>query len=217
MSSIIKQLVSGYLAFKKQHFELKNTYEKLVSEGQSPKVLFIACCDSRVDPAILLGCSPGDLFVVRNVANLVPQYESDAAHHGTSAAIEFAVKSLKVTDIIIMGHSQCGGIHALMQDQSQAEETDFIAHWMGIATQAKAEVLANSLGSNLEQQCYAAEKRSVLISRQNLLTFPWVKERIDAGELDTHAWYFDMGQGAILAADAQGYFDALEHADFDKL
>src|SRR5438132_2761671 len=133
-------LVAGYKRFKQLHFENKDLYAELVEFGQQPKVLMVACCDSRVDPAIVTQCKPGELFVVRNVANLVPPFLVEPRHHGTSAALEFGIVGLNVSDVIVFGHSHCGGIRALLTPLES--ETNFIGSWMNIAQQAKQQVLS---------------------------------------------------------------------------
>lgn len=198
----LPKLVEGYKRFQSKHFENSKVYDDLVSKGQKPKALVIACCDSRVDPAIVTDCDPGEIFVVRNVANLVPPFESDLRHHGTSAALEFAVKSLAVSDIIIFGHSHCGGIQALMGNKDgQAPQDDFLTAWMDIATKAKEQVLSEHAELSLEEKIPLCEQASLLISLQNLQTFPWIKARVEQGKLALHAWYFDLGRGAVEAYD----------------
>lgn len=117
MISSPQKLIDGFLRFRQQHFESEGgSFQQLVAQGQTPKTLVVACCDSRVDPALVLDCAPGDLFVIRNVANLVPPAEGRVGHHGTSAALEFGVRKLGVEHIIVLGHAHCGGIHALVRD-----------------------------------------------------------------------------------------------------
>jgi len=144
-SSTITSLIEGYRKFRAKHFEESKTYDSLVEYGQNPNVMLIACCDSRVDPAIVTGCEPGELFVTRNVANLVPPYEKDAGYHGTSAALEFGVTGLEVSDIIIFGHSHCGGIRTLMEAPDNKDPSDFITAWMNIATPAKQIILKHHI------------------------------------------------------------------------
>jgi carbonic anhydrase len=195
--SAIASLIEGYKQFKLENFEEADVFTDLVEHGQSPKVLMIACCDSRVDPAIVTGCKPGDVFVVRNVANLVPPFMTDPRHHGTSAALEFGVVHQKVTDIILFGHSHCGGIQALMNSPEDGTESDFISAWMNIAKPAKQRVLTQHPNASLQEQAHHCEKESLLISLNNLMTFPWIKERVAAKKLFLHAWYFNLSNGVI--------------------
>ena len=138
----VKALIDGHQRFYKQYFEKqRGLYSNLFEEGQSPKFLVISCCDSRVHPAQIMDTAPGDIFVIRNVANLVPINEADGKSHGTSAAMEFAIKHLKVKHIIVFGHSQCGGIRTLMEGDHLSNEYSFVDPWMGIAKNARANVL----------------------------------------------------------------------------
>ncbi len=139
--SAIFPLIEGYKQFKEKYFKNTKSFDDLVKYGQKPKVLVVACCDSRVDPSIVTNCNPGELFVVRNVANLVPPFDGDHRHHSTSAALEFGVMDLEVSDIIVFGHSHCGGIRALMESSEDENTSDFITAWMSIAKPAKQQVL----------------------------------------------------------------------------
>ncbi len=194
---VITSLIKGCKQFKLEHFENSESFRDLVQYGQKPKVLAIACCDSRVDPAIVTGCKPGELFVVRNVANLVPPFKNDPRHHGTSAALEFGVVGLGVNDIILFGHSHCGGIRALMEAPEEISSSDFISAWMDIAIPAKQRVLKRYPQCSLDEQAHHCEKESLLISLNNLTTFPWIHERVQASRLFLHAWYFNLGTGMI--------------------
>lgn len=201
--STMNRLITGYKTFRKKHFEGDCTlYDELVTHGQKPEILLIACCDSRVDPALVFNCNPGDLFVVRNVANLVPPYQDDPKYHSTSAAIQFAVNSLGVKDIIIFGHSYCGGIQSLFSDYNE-EEHSFISEWMGIAAPARDKVMSSAPDAPKEELCGLCEKESLVISHNNLYSFPWIKERISKGELSTHAWHFDIKTGKITSYNSE--------------
>jgi carbonic anhydrase len=197
MPSQLQDLIDGYQQFKLQYKQEKPYFDSLVTNGQRPKALVIACCDSRVDPTILTQCKPGELFTVRNVANLVPPCEADLRHHGTSAALEFAVLGLQVRDIIILGHRYCGGIRALIESKPHESHSCFINSWMNIAKPAKKQVLAEHPEASLDDKAHACEKASLLISLENLKTFPWVAERLSQGKLNIHAWYFDLETGTL--------------------
>lgn len=202
-SIVIDQLTEGYQRFYARYYEQSNTYDSLVQNGQSPKTLVIACSDSRVDPAIILDCQPGELFVVRNVANLVPPYTHDPSdHHGTSAALEFAVTGLHVTDIIILGHSYCGGINALMNLDDSHGPSDFIGAWMEIAKSAKKRVLEKFPHKNFPEQAHCCERESIISSLNNLNTFPWIKSRVKEGKLACHGWYFRLETGELSNYDS---------------
>ena len=199
MSDEIQKLIDGFGRFRAEHYETDDSlYQRLTRDGQSPRVMVIACCDSRVDPAIITDCDPGDLFVVRNVANLVPPYETGGHYHGTSAALEFAVRGLNVQDVIVLGHSRCGGIQSLMTGTQAAEGMgQFIAPWMEIAAEARAQLPAvqGKPDAALTRQY---EQAAICISLRNLLSFQWIQERVQAGNLRIHGWYFDMEQGQLL-------------------
>lgn len=199
MSDEIQKLIDGFGRFRAEHYETDaSLYQRLTREGQSPRIMVIACCDSRVDPAIITDCNPGDLFVVRNVANLVPPHETGGHYHGTSAALEFAVRCLHVQDVIVLGHSRCGGIRALITGIQGADGLgQFIAPWMAIAAEARA-LLPAVQGEPDVAATRACEQAAIRISLRNLLSFQWVQERVQAGKLRLHGWYFDMEQGQLL-------------------
>lgn len=201
MAESINDLLSGYTHFRNTYFEDSNCtlFESLRTQGQRPKAIIIACSDSRVDPALILNTAPGDLFVVRNVANLVPPCELDHSHHGTSAALEFAVCSLEVPHIIIMGHSSCGGINALVQGQASPSSESFIGQWMTLAEPAlrkmQAEAAQNAL--TLEEKVECCALHALVDSMENLYTFPWIASRVAAGTLSIHSWFFNLQDGKL--------------------
>lgn len=191
----IKRFISGFRNFREEYFCREDApFDELI-KGQRPTTMVIACSDSRTDPAFIMQCEPGDIFVVRNVANIVPPYEADAGFHGVSSAIEYAVKSLKVSNIIILGHSFCGGIDALMKD-NVSEDCEFIGKWLSVMRPVRERVLGH-FGEVDKESCAACEMAGVLQSVDNLMTFPWIAERVEAGSLDLHAWYFDMESGHL--------------------
>jgi carbonic anhydrase len=202
----IEKLISGYQRFHKQYFEDQpELYKTLFEEGQSPKFLVISCCDSRVHPAQVMDTAPGDIFVIRNVANLVPVNEPDDKSHGTSAAMEFAVKHLNIKHIIVLGHSQCGGIKSLMEGNHKGQSYAFIDPWMDIAKTARDKVLSEHGDKEFSEQCSLCEKASIETSLSNLITFPWIKERYDEGNLDIHGWYFDIDTGSLLGKEGDEF------------
>ncbi|MFA6120514.1 MAG: carbonic anhydrase [Sideroxydans sp.] len=199
----IKQLIQGFQRFREQHFEKHDTlYQQLVTEGQTPQVLVVACCDSRVDPALVFDCDPGDLFVIRNVANLVPPLEGHSGHHGTTAAIEYGVSTLGVKHIVVLGHAHCGGIDALVKTGGVGTPGSYIDDWMSLVESARAEVISEMPDAQVEVQERECELRAILVSLENLKTFPWIRERIEAGTLTLHGWYFDIEHGQLLRYDA---------------
>lgn len=195
----IKKFIAGYQRFHENYFSNDHALYQQLKQGQNPSTLVVACSDSRVDPAILLDCEPGDLFVVRNVANLVPPYETGGGLHGVSTALEFGVCFLGVQHIIVLGHSGCGGISALMHGLPQKAGSEFIENWVNIARPARDRVEAELPHGSDEDQCAACELASIQFSLENLLTFPWIRERVQLGELVLHGWYFNLETGELLA------------------
>lgn len=198
----IRRMIKGFRHFHKTYFSgVSELYQRLQA-GQQPKTLVIACSDSRVDPALITRSEPGELFVIRNVANLVPPYEPDSRFHGVSSALEYAVNILQVEHIVVLGHSNCGGIRALMEADGNVNG-EFIGHWMDIAAAARDEVKTKLSHKPLELQLQACEEAAILQSLENLLTFPWIQERTEAGTLSIHAWYFDLHRGELLDYDPE--------------
>ena len=189
----INRLITGFKSFRESYWEDQpEFYRRLVEEGQKPEVMVIACSDSRVNPSIIAKAKPGELFIVRNVANLVPPYEPDSHYHGTSAAIEFAVRDLKVKHIVVLGHSHCGGIRRLCDGVGDGETREFIDDWVSIATQAVDKSLEG------EARHRQVEREAVRVSLGNLMTFPWVAEQVEAGDLELHGWLFDLENGDLI-------------------
>jgi carbonic anhydrase len=206
----INRLIAGFKRFQENYFgDNKELFAKL-KQGQKPSTLVIACSDSRVDPAILTNCEPGEMFVVRNVGNLVPPYETGAGLHGVSTALEFGVRSLEVKHIIVLGHRQCGGIRVLMEDGTPESKGEFIGNWVNIAKRAKERVLAELPEAPTDTRVAACEEQSILVSLENLMTFPWLRERVKQGHLTLHGWLFDLKHGKLVAYDPeQGRFASL--------
>ncbi len=195
----LDKLVEGFRKFKQRYYIAEpELYEELIDRGQTPTTLVIACCDSRVHPAQVLNTNPGDIFVARNVANLVPPFEDDGKSHGTSAAIEYGVKHLKVKHIIVFGHGQCGGIKSLMAGGVGSEDDSFIDPWMSTAVPSREKILKNYADKSFEEQCQICEKAVIEVSVNNLLSFPWIQSRADAGELEVHGWYFEIEEGVLF-------------------
>lgn len=193
MPEFINKMIQGYQDFRKIYASGDNSIMRYLSyHGQKPEALFVACCDSRVDPALILQCDPGDLFVVRNVANIVPPYEKDKAHHGTSAALEFGICYLKIPYLILLGHSQCGGIQALLNSEDLKQD-DFISDWVSL--------IQTSHPAHQEQDVDGCAKESLHQSYQNCLSFPWIKERVENQSLKIYLWFFDIEKGQIFTYD----------------
>jgi carbonic anhydrase len=199
MSSFPETLADRYRRFRHRHFVPNaDQYEELATHGQSPETMIVSCSDSRVDPETIFSAKPGELFVVRNVANLVPPYEVSGKYHGVSAAMEFAVLNLRVKHMIVMGHSGCGGVKAAL-DQNAAIQTDahFISKWMSMLDDARLSVLAahQNSPSNIRQE--ALEKEAIKQSITNLRTFPFIQEQEDKGRLALHGAHFDIKSGTL--------------------
>ena len=198
----MEQLIDGYRRFRAGTWrDERARFEELSRLGQSPRALVIACSDSRSDPQMIFNARPGELFVVRNVANLAPPYGPDAEPHGTSAAIEFAVRSLRVRDIVIMGHARCGGIHALLNG-APAETSDFVPQWVRIAEPARL----RAMQAPPEHRQTVCEHEAVRLSLANLLTFPWIKSAVEAGDIRLHGCYFGIQSGILERLGEDGVF-----------
>jgi len=195
------RLIEGYTAFLDQRLrEEQSRYQELAESGQSPEIMVIGCCDSRVSPEVIFDARPGELFVVRNVANLVPPYTPDGAQRAVSAALEFAVQALKVKHIVVLGHAQCGGIRAYAEESAPLSPGDFIGSWMALIAPA-----AKAVGARGERPMadYVAhlEKASMLTTLDNLMTFPCVRILVERGKLQLHAAYFGVATGALSVLD----------------
>ncbi|HEY8576441.1 MAG TPA: carbonic anhydrase [Devosia sp.] len=202
MNSFPQHLLDGHANFMAgRYVREKDRYRELASIGQSPKTMIIACCDSRAAPEMIFDAEPGEVFVLRNVANLVPTYQPDAGQHGTSAGIEFAVKALNISNIVIMGHGRCGGIKAALNpDQSPLDEGDFIGKWMSMLGDLPSQLSTNSVMTPAERQT-ALERISVRNSINNLRTFPYVAELEAEGKLALHGAWFDISTGELWVMD----------------
>ncbi len=198
MGKEIAGFIAGFRKFQQKYFCAESDLFEELRSGQAPKACVVACCDSRADPALLMRAAPGDIFVVRNVANIVPPYEPDGLHHGVSAAIEFAVRDLCVEHVIVMGHGHCGGIHALM-NAARDDVSEFIGHWMDIVRPAYARVSEAMPNAEPGVRQRACEQAAVLVSLENLLTFPWLRDAVEAGRCHLHGWYFDIERGELLS------------------
>ena len=193
-------LLEGYRRFRAETWPAERArYEALARWGQSPETMVIACSDSRVDPQTVFGAVPGEMFVMRNIGGLVPPYQPDTHYHGTSAAIEFGVRVLKVKRLVVLGHGMCGGVRA-MRFGAPPEAQDFVATWVDVARPA----LAAAGGGDEASQLVALERGVVRLSLANLMTFPWVRSRVEAGELTLSGFRFDIHTGELEAIDADG-------------
>lgn len=203
MSIFPSDLLNGYREFKDGRFaEERDRYRILAEQGQKPSCLVIACCDSRAAPEIIFNALPGEIFVIRNVANIVPPYQPDGEYHATSAALEFAVLQLKVEHIVVLGHGRCGGIMAALDNNPQPlSPGDFIGKWMELLKPAARATAANEWMTGAERQT-ALERISIRHSIENLRTFPIAAEREKAGQLALHGAWFDIASGELWVLDA---------------
>ena len=201
-------LVDGYRRFRETGWRRERERWTELAEGQSPKLMVIACSDSRVDPATIFDASPGEMFVVRNVANLVPPFEADGGRHGVSAAVEFAVTQLEVPEIVVMGHGQCGGVNAAVSRRFAGAAPGaggFIAHWIDLLDEERDRIVARH--GDGPDAIRALELETVKVSMRNLRTFPPVTEREAAGSLKLHGAYFAIADGRLhLLDEASGEF-----------
>ena len=202
----VGKLIEGYHRYRSGAFhDSKPLIQDLVARGQRPEVAVVACSDSRVEPATLFQTDPGDLFMIRNVANLVPPYEKGGVFHGTSAALEFAVLGLGVKHVIVLGHAHCGGVRAMMdadpEEDATSETASFVARWVSMLASAYRRVLATMPHASEAERTRACEQNAVMVSLENLTTFPWVRERVQSGELTLHGWYVDIATAELWAYD----------------
>ena len=205
-----QRLLEGYRHFRSTGWSRERDRWSQLAEGQSPEVMVIACSDSRVDPATIFDANPGEMFVVRNVAALVPPYQPDGNYHGVSAALEFAVTQLDVAEILVMGHGFCGGCAAALTrqfDDARSGEGHFIAHWIDMLDEARDHVLSR-FGDHLGRSAFEAmEMAGVQVSLRNLRTFPWVNEREQAGTLRLRGAFFSIADGILhLLQEETGRF-----------
>jgi carbonic anhydrase len=202
-----ERLIQGYQRFRNGFFRENRDRLTTLAEKQSPRVAMIACCDSRVDPAILFDAEPGEIFVIRNVANLVPPFDKDDCFLSTRAALEFAVTSLKVEHLVVLGHAHCGGIRALIERHAEGDGGNFVDRWMQIAEPAKQEVMARDDLVGIDAQASACERAAVRYSLRNLTTYPWICERIASGKLTLIGWYYDLRNGELTLME---YINSLD-------
>jgi carbonic anhydrase len=206
-----KRLKNGYRAFLDGRFvKERSRYELLAEAGQQPEIMVISCIDSRVSPEVIFDASPGELLVVRNVANLVPRYEPNRdSQHGTSAALEFGVRELRVQHIVVLGHASCGGVHAFGEKTAPLSPGDFIGRW--ISQIAPAAERLGSPGTDYTAYLRQLEFAVVELSLGNLMTFPWVKTLVNAGKLTLHGAYFGIANGRLLVRNSiTGAFEEVE-------
>jgi len=201
MTPFPPRLLAGYHTFASQRLPTEQArYRELSREGQAPETMVIGCCDSRVSPEVIFDAGPGELFVVRNVANLVPPYQPDGNAHGVSAALEFAVQVLRVKHIVVLGHAQCGGVRAFVNKSAPLSPGDFIGRWMSLFVKP-GEIVEQREHETKQQFVFRIEKAAVLRSLENLMTFPCVSILVERGKLQLHGAYFGVAEGSLSVLD----------------
>ncbi len=199
MSLLPEHLRDSYRRFRFRHFAPnQHRYEELAERGQAPEVMIVSCCDSRVDPETIFSAMPGELFVVRNVANLVPPFETSGKYHGVSAALEFAALNLRVRHIMVIGHSGCGGIRTCLErDAARQTEAQFITNWMSMLDEARDGVRRDFSGRPVSEMATELERAGVKTSLANLRTFPCIQTLEGRGRISLHGAHFDISTGAL--------------------
>ena len=196
-----QRLIEGYGAFASGRLQSEqHRYRELAERGQTPEIMVIGCCDSRVSPEVIFDARPGELFVVRNVANLVPPFETDGTYHGVSAALEFGVGALKVKHIVVLGHAHCGGVRAYAEDAEPISPGDFIGRWMSLMAPAAEKVGARGSMSRADY-LERMEKASIVNTLGNLMTFPRLRKLIERGAVTLHGAYFGVAKGELSVLD----------------
>jgi carbonic anhydrase len=209
--SDIDALLEGFRKFREIYYQQDpELYRDQLAQGQNPRFAVVACSDSRVDPAIVLQAEPGDIFSVRNVAALVPPYEEDGHYHGTSAALEFAVEGLGVDHIVIIGHVQCGGVEAMVRrEEGETPGGEFVTKWTDLLREARHRALAEDPGLSGDELLRASERQAVLLSLDNLMTFPFIQKAVQ-GRLSLHGWYLNMHEGTLEGYNpSKGAFETI--------
>ena len=197
----MERLIEGYRHFRATEWPAeKARYESLAHWGQSPQHLIVACSDSRVDPQTVFGAVPGELFVIRNIAGLVPPYEPDAHYHGASAALEYGVRVLKIPNLVVLGHGRCGGVQAMVNGAPNAQ--DFVEPWMKMAEPILKNVPLGVTGEDLIAYC---ETEVVKLSIAHLMSFPWIADAVAAGRLAVQGFRFDISSGELLKLDGERF------------
>lgn len=212
-----QRLVDGYGAFARGRLQSEqHRYRELAERGQKPEIMVIGCCDSRVSPEVIFDAGPGELFVVRNIGNLVPPYQPDSAYHGVSAALEFGVGALKVKHIVVLGHAHCGGVQAFAEDADPIFPGDFIGRWMTLMAPAAEKVGPRGTRTQAEY-ITLLEQASVANSLDNLMTFPRLAKLIERGQVALHGAYFGVATGELHVLDrASGAFSRVAEDAYAK-
>ena len=193
----IKNLIRGNKLFRKYHFaDFEEELKESIKNGQKPDVLFISCCDSRITLDFMLGAKPGDLFVLRNIGNFVPPFSANGDFHGTASAIEYAISVLKVSNIIVCGHSHCGACQSLHEEIPDSKDFINIKKWLELGQKAKNMTLQKTYETK-EDLYRATEKNSLICQLENLLTYPTIEEKIKTNSIKIHGWFYNLKDGSI--------------------
>ncbi len=205
------KLFKGILDFQAEDFEAHRDLFSQLGRGQNPHTLFICCSDSRVVPTLITNTNPGELFIVRNIANIVPPYNLKSQFVGTASLIEYAVMVLDVDTIVVCGHSNCGGCFALNQPPEDLEHMPNLRMWLDIISEVPERVNRLMTGDSLAQREWITEEVNILVQMKNLLSYPFLKERVDAGNLNILGWYYIIETGEVFNFnDETGHFDLVE-------
>jgi carbonic anhydrase len=199
-----EKLISGYRRFRREFFRReRNTYRRLALKGQRPRAMILACSDSRVSPTTIFTAHPGDVFIARNIANIAPPYDPDAKPRSVGAALEYAVKVLKVSDIVVLGHARCGGVQALLSNGKGLPASDYLLPWVEVAAPAR-DLCPTNLDSMSEvDRALCCEQAVIQVSLNNMIGYPWIGERLRRDELRLHGWHFDILHGALSRFDRE--------------
>lgn len=189
------RLLAGYERFRQGYLAENRERIAAMAETQTPSCVLITCCDARLEPSLIFDTDPGELFVIRNVANLVPPCEHQGSYHGTSAALQFAITVLEVPEIIVLGHSRCGGIRSLVLDRGKLQPDSFISRWMSIVSPIAD--LASEDELDRPETFERCEKAAINYSLDNLMTFPWIAERVRDGRLKIRGWHYNIYNGEL--------------------
>jgi len=202
----LEEFANGHNEFRSLKFkENKNRFHKLSKDGQNPKALFIGCSDSRVMPAMITNSNAGDLFIIRNIGNFVAPYKPDANYHATASAIEYAISVLKLTDIIVCGHSDCGAIASLYKDIPKTDDNIHTIKWLELGQAPKKVAMTSIYKNDKKKLLRYTEKVSIIFQLENLMTYPAVKRRVKEGKVFLHGWYYDIKDGTIECYDDEAY------------
>ncbi len=208
-----ENLLKGAVKFKEEDFESHRELFKEIGRMQRPHTLFIGCSDSRVVPSLITKTLPGELFVIRNIANLVPPYRESRDYFATSSAIEYAVMVLEVKNILVCGHSNCGGCNALYYPKEKLEKTPSVAKWLELAEDVKEEVISMGFLNDFAAREWLTEQLNVVKQLQNLLTYPFVKRKVEEGQLELIGWHYIIETGEVFNFnDKKGYFELIKES-----